>query len=503
MKIIHKNLKEYTLKDTICYNPLGGRVYIETLRDRVFLNNLQIGLKSPTDVCFNGYASIKEAMDGFYQFKGELEKATRDAFNWSVRKRLANIISKSNSTLLNRLLTDSFDSKYSHLDFCSTDPFKISFHTFDSLEKCIFKDVDVYDQSCRMMSKVGKVLKNVFPDVTHAEIEQGVNEWLGIVQEMQFEFKIVKGEDVRFWYLEDNYSTRQTYSLQDSCLRYKRCQHWLDIFVDNPSKIELLTLINKEGLLEGRALIWTTDDGFKFMDRVYGSQGTQEAFVNYARRNKWWYRSRYNTFEDGEYVMSPQNGYINEIELSICVTLDNADHDYNPYLDTLVYSDGCGVFINRRTNKKLIHRYRCHEGSRFLYWEGDWYDDRNSEYIGRIDQRVPEEYLEFNTVSGNPIPTNHARMCQHINEYEWEEDCVQLKDKTYLPKGHEHLVKFNEHLYHKSQISKCSITDEVLPKDCLFEICGDNISLAKYLELTAALEKCDKKQLFDFLTSVV
>jgi hypothetical protein len=54
-------------------------------------------------------------------------------------------------------------------------------------------------------------------------------------------FEVVKGEDIRKWYDEDNYEDA-AYHLSNSCMRYGRCQKYLDIYTKNTNQVSMVIL---------------------------------------------------------------------------------------------------------------------------------------------------------------------------------------------------------------------------------------------------------------------
>lgn len=86
-----------------------------------------------------------------------------------------------------------------------------------------------------------------------------------------FEYEIVSGEDIRKYYLEDYYSHEDECStLLNSCMRYKDCQSFFDIYVENA---EMLIIRHKNDLTNifGRSLIWKDIYGQKLYDRIYSN----------------------------------------------------------------------------------------------------------------------------------------------------------------------------------------------------------------------------------------
>jgi hypothetical protein len=158
-------------------------------------------------------------------------------------------------------------------------------------------------------------------DFTASDIEQFVNAYTSKVQFRKnvFEyFEIVSGEDIRHWYLEDNY-VNMSGQLGASCMRYKQCQDYLNIYVQNPEVCQLVIFKNEDKTkIFGRALLWIDVDGKKWIDRVYTSKDSYtNLFIEWSTKNK--YNNVYN---------------VNE---KVQVEIKNIDYGYYPYMDSLTH----------------------------------------------------------------------------------------------------------------------------------------------------------------------
>lgn len=172
------------------------------------------------------------------------------------------------------------------------------------------------------------------------------------------EWKLVNGEAIRYWYHEDRYA-ENTGHLNASCMRYEKCQKYLDIYVRNPDVCQMLILTDQDDKLVGRALVWTSFNGI-VMDRVYGSDITISRFQDYAQDQGWIWRTTYGVFN--------QHGVT--YDLATTVQLTTSDFVWYPYMDTFRYLDishnrlysyePCieAVVLNQ-TDGEVSGRYEC------------------------------------------------------------------------------------------------------------------------------------------------
>ena len=131
-------------------------------------------------------------------------------------------------------------------------------------------------------------------------------------------FKVVEGEFIRKWYHENMYESSNGGQLANSCMRYPKCQDFLDIYVQNPQVCKLLIFTPNDGKLSGRALLWTLENGKKYMDRVYTNKDSYDnLFVKWCK----------------------ENDYTKGIESSSVVKVNAGDYELYPYMDTFIYYD--------------------------------------------------------------------------------------------------------------------------------------------------------------------
>jgi len=197
--------------------------------------------------------------------------------------------------------------------------------------------------------KIGKFVRAIFTkggiDFKPTDIEDFVNKYKSIITQMRDKFnnfKIVKGEDIRKSYSVDNYLNTNG-SLGNSCMRYDKCQPFLDIYVKNEDKVSLIVLM-KEDKVTGRAILWTDENDRKVMDRIYTNNSADEQlFKDFAKANNFWYKKEQNMYEDTPFVTNVDG----EEERYITVYLKSTDYDYYPYMDSLkFYNPGTGKITN-------------------------------------------------------------------------------------------------------------------------------------------------------------
>jgi len=229
-------------------------------------------------------------------------------------------------------------------------------------------------------------------------------------------FEVVSGEDIRKWYLDDNYESISG-QLGNSCMRYKKCQSFLDIYVHNPESVSLLILKSSsiKDKIVGRCLIWNTIDGLKY-DRIYTIKDSDIiTFENYF---------------EGEEIKDVSSG-------DNWVELKKVDFDYYPYMDNMMFLD---IDSKTLTNDDTtfpddnIWRLRETDGGvlKNVVWS-DYHDEYiskdDSVYINSRDTWVREDsavYLEYRDEWF--INDSSINICSRTGEYIHSDDSVYSMD---------------------------------------------------------------------------
>lgn len=175
--------------------------------------------------------------------------------------------------------------------------------------------------------KIGRFL-NKLKTFTDSEVENFTNNFKGYIKFKTdtSRFELISGEAIKSYYLEESYQ-HKTGQLGKSCMRHIKCQPYLDVYADNTEICQLLILKGyNTGKIIGRAIIWTLDNGDKYLDRVYCTlDSDMPLFEAYARLLGC--KTSYNVIYD------PDNPTFNEFSIKP----KKIDYPYYPYMDTFRY----------------------------------------------------------------------------------------------------------------------------------------------------------------------
>lgn len=295
----------------------------------------------------------------------------------------------------------------------------------------------IADRKYRQEIKIGKGLRKIYKNQS-IKIEDAVIEKLTYQLKSRYVFsgkiEIVKGDDIKKWYHEDNYSDSNTESLSQSCMRHSECQDYFDVYTQNEDKVSMIIAKNNDDYLIGRAILWKTDNMGLFCDRIYGNSITIEAIKDYAKKLGAYvkYQQSYN-----ENAIVSTTGEVMKEE--ILITLKGGWSDF-PYMDTMKYTDD--------TESETI-RLSSHKGDLVLDSTEGGYPDSNmvtlhdGSRVHEDDARWVSAYSEYyyyddtvySDIENGYIVYNQAISINNGQDYAWDtnDNYIYAEDiETYM-----------------------------------------------------------------------
>lgn len=235
-----------------------------------------------------------------------------------------------------------------------------------------------------------KLIKdNYLQDLSDAEFEKFGNKvraYLGVVGDEDGEGKnikleIIDGEPIRNAYYGGNYSKLlgDSTNLHGSCMRSDSSQKYFGIYVENTDKVKMLVAKDEENKILGRALLWNFDDGDMGMDTIYGPDIVAQLMIDWAVDNNYWFKSNQSCHHhifDRHGLDRFDNDKLREMGKIIRnVTLNKAEFDYYPYVDSLYYlcNDISKWFLSNTYNNVVEKTLRDTGGSYEEYEDDDDY----------------------------------------------------------------------------------------------------------------------------------
>ena len=255
-------------------------------------------------------------------------------------------------------------------------------------------DDGVFFNQNRQETRIGRSVRSILTSIgikfTDKEIEEFVNKWKSTVDQLNnifSNFEVVSGDDIAKWYHYDTYESTDG-QLGASCMRGAD-EEWFEIYTSNPKKVSLVIFKSPDGLdkIRGRSLLWTFDDGRRFMDRIYTNRDSDiDLFREYAKYNGWFCKAG-NFSTNNLASFDPKGDSINLGNIDI--KLDNhGSFDCYPYLDTFKnYNTPTGIITND---------YAGRSGFILLEDTGGGFDRVDGEDGEDVDDDDPNEiYVPF------------------------------------------------------------------------------------------------------------
>lgn len=273
-----------------------------------------------------------------------------------------------------------------------------------------------------------RVASNQKITIKSDQLEKFVNRYKSeckkIISDIENNFELIKGEDIRKYYLVDNHQEKKG-QLFSSCMKYESCQPYFDIYVLNSDVCKMLVLRGDDKTkISGRALVWETTSGEIYMDRQYTNNDSDiNLFIDYAILNGW--------------------GYYGD-KKNIIYTVKLGDFEYNrfPYMDTFKYynneekiltndsskrlKDGWwkleetnGAYTNNRGYYSEIHKTFISEED--AVWATDvnsWVYNDEAVYVASIDEwYYSDKDLVFSDLEFEYILSDDAVYSETLNSY--------------------------------------------------------------------------------------
>ena len=282
---------------------------------------------------------------------------------------------------------------------------------------------------------IGRWTRRIFTEVhkstvLDSKIEEFVNLYKSAIDgEDLSKFELVSGKDIKKWYHENNYDQIRG-QLGTSCMRYNKCQNFLDIYTKNPEVCQLLILKSddEKDKIIGRALIWKLTDGNYYMDRIYTINDSDRLlFQDYARINK------------------IENSYDGNSSLKLEVKLGDYTYEKYPYMDTLVVYNPITKILRDDEDLwpgqgyiKLQDTSGGFEAEDAVYseWHDTYISRENAIYCENVGDWLDKDeakYLEYKNEWA--APTDDVVWSEYHSEYFFIDDAVysELMSDTLYP----------------------------------------------------------------------
>lgn len=283
-------------------------------------------------------------------------------------------------------------------------------------------DDDVFFKQNRQDIRIGRGLRSLLTGLgisfVDKDIEEFVNKWKSTIDRINdifSNFEIVSGNKIPYWYDCKNYFNEDNGTLGNSCMR-EVDSNFFDIYASN-KKVEMVIYksVEDESKIMGRALLWTFDDGKKFMDRIYTTNDSDVELFRQFAKEKGFYCKYSNSSTENLRSFSP-SGDVVDLG-SVDITLTAVMHDQYPYLDTFkFYSPSTGIITNDPKRRPGFLTLQSTDG----YYEGDPDEEESIIYVPFYGRDIPENELIY--VDWCELRTNNPNS-PFRDGYRYDGDC--------------------------------------------------------------------------------
>jgi len=188
----------------------------------------------------------------------------------------------------------------------------------------------------RALLKISEISDRIDSDIKDKDYEQFVNAFKSLKVDTTREFRLVNGEDIHKYYQMKNYYSSHG-ALGGSCMADEG-KSTFKVYTENPRKVQLLILIDSNGKVHGRSLVWKLKESpceaKYFMDRVYTNADSDVLkFKQFAEEKGFLYKQKNNSYiEDNIKFMYKGKPLMGEIKVKL-----DGDFSSYPFIDTLCF----------------------------------------------------------------------------------------------------------------------------------------------------------------------
>jgi hypothetical protein len=306
-------------------------------------------------------------MRNFSHLDSELIRFLDEASRFT---RIADVLNFGHERNFNKIGDFFKKEDMNHVSFIPIGKMSSEHNGFDEVKK-------------RQKIRIGRFIKKIITesaildyDISNREIEIFVNFYKSYFDRDLTRLKIVEGDDILKYYHEDNYATpfgERIGQLWKSCMRYSDKNHYMKIYSNNPEVVKMLVLLDEEGKVKTRALLWesaitTLGKEYKVMDRIYSVHDHDIVFFK-----KWALENGYiHKFEQSnktENLFFTNNGLE---RINLIIPIKNHKFEYYPYIDSFKWYCTSGYLCN---TSNIKHQYKLVQNDGSLYREEDIQDE--------------------------------------------------------------------------------------------------------------------------------
>lgn len=337
---------------------------------------------------------------------------------------------------------DLVDDPIDYLSVSKEDPSKISYAYAEKLEKV--DPEEYWTFKGRVQAKPAAAIKKFLKNVTEQELNIFTSLYKAATAQKDFIFDVVSGEEIKKYYYYKSYKNASG-TLYNSCMKHDHCVDYFNIYIKNPEVCSMLIMLDNDGLLIGRALLWNAIDveagvERKVMDRIYciNDDRNMHYFKEWADENGYIYKKE-QRWQNSLYFESFGKSY----RYNLSVKIKPEVFTKYPYVDTFKFWDEKNSIICNflPQNNGYIRTMIGNDGRTFAHdcleldTITDMYEHRdrviNLDYpINGVYHRTLGDNLRYSECMNRYIHPNNAEYIDEINDWIFNKEYEQYNDNA-------------------------------------------------------------------------
>jgi hypothetical protein len=352
---------------------------------------------------------------------------------------------------------DLIDDPIDYIAISKEDPSKISYAYAEKLEKV--SEEEYWSFKGRVQAKPAAAIKKFLKNVSEKDLDIFTSLYKAATAQRDFTLQIVSGIEMKKWY-SGRYYQQTGGTLYNSCMKHDHCQDLFEIYIQNPEVCQMLIMLDNDGYLMGRALIWNAVDmdkntEIKVMDRIYCVDDSKN--VSYFK--EW--------ADDNGYIYKKEQNWKNSLQFEtngaaffkkISVKIKKLSFIKYPYIDTFKFWDekNCTLSNFQPEDNGYIRTLIGNDGRVFGYDTlglddfANIYDHRDRlitltyEFNGKKRPRTSPESVVYSECMDINIYKEHATYLEEMNDWIFKPELDQFNNKEKIQKRMDYFTKRRE-----------------------------------------------------------
>lgn len=352
---------------------------------------------------------------------------------------------------------DLVDDPIDYIAISKEDPSKISYAYAEKLDKV--SEEEYWSFKGRVQAKPAAAIKKYLKNVSEKDLDIFTSLYKAATAQRDFVLQVISGTEIKKWYSGRSYQQAGG-TLYNSCMKHDHCQDLFEIYIQNPEVCQMLIMLDNEGYLMGRALIWNAVDmnkntEIKVMDRIYCVDDSKNVsyFKEWADDNGYIYKKEQNWKNSLQFESNGVSFFKN-----ISIKIKKLSFVRYPYVDTFKFWDEKNSTLSNflPEDNGYVRTLIGNDGRVFGYDTlglddfANTYDHRDRlitltyEFNGNKRPRTSPENVVYSECMDINIYKEHAIYSEEMNDWMFKPDFDQFNNKEKIQKRMDYFTKRRE-----------------------------------------------------------